>query len=1513
MKQLNTFFVLTVIGIFHHAFLNAQTYLMPVTGDTAYTTCSGTIYDDGGLAGNYSDNANGIISLIPSKTGSKIELFFEHFDLNQDGDTLNIYNYTYPEILSIGSYTYLTDSLVSSNAEDGSLTINLSTNSTGNATGFIATITCTTDTVQTNLGISNVLVTQNFFAPGSPVYLNVYAYNYSEIIVKNTIIGFYLSADNQLDAGDQLLDLYNMQYFAPNYSYAFYYELQIPSEALLGEHYIIVKIDNDDLITETNENDNIYGLPILIQEDPKDFSFISAYIYEGNPTTAGGRIRVTSDISYIGQTYIDTIYTAVFLSTDTLLDATDTLLSQRFSRNVYPNGYINNSFAFYLPESLDTGTYYLILFTDYYNRFKETNENNNQVYLPVKVTPRYADLKIYDLNLVNTILYRNITNSAQYVLRNNGNYNVSNVKTAFYLSDDYKLDESDICIFTDNMNVVNYNNYSYKTVYFDFKNLEGVNNGLYYLIIKTDATDSIEETNEDNNIYFTPIMLTDYYADIELTSIETGSAVMSYNYGFTITSVHKNLGPMEISSFYTNYYLSEDSMLNIPNDSLPTINDDIFLGRSYHYSLPAYYETSQTLELFLYDTLTAGTYYLIGIADQKHAVDQIDTANNIFITKVEVGEMLFDLEVVSAELPVNTVRPGSPFLVRSTVRNNSNQILNYTYVNCYISTDTIKDSSDTYISGNYLSRMAPGESRDQYYVMSIPNGFSEGNYYLLIYVDADNSIMETNETNNYKYLEISLDNSVTPENISPELAISGMFLENSVLSAGSRLHINGQVTNTGSSVTDVTIAYYLSEDTILDIEDLDKRLYEHQIYNLNTGTIYTINKYFNLPATLAKGDYYIIGKVDDYNIVSEDNEQNNIAFTPIKITDPTIDLSIGYLNLSSILLKGNQQEISFSVQNSGSSTSPSSQAGIYLLSYHNSDTISIQIGTCNIGSINSDNYNYYSSYISIPDTVEEGVYFLQVIADNLNEIQELNEENNLRNEIIGIMNPDIDYRIDDIKIVNPVFIAGSYFGMNYKVYNDGLTQSFATSVGYYLSADTIFNAEDDILIHNTSVSPLPKQRSIPISASYIQLPDDLSTGSYRLFLVIDYLNEIPEKSEDNNISFIDFTIYPPFVDLTVENLSLTNSTVTQGEQLYITCRIRNKGNSTATSSYTGFYLSPDTILDNSDLLLGYKYTYSLSSNDYSYESYNANIPSGYDTGQYFILVAADYQNAVNESDESNNVVYKSFKIIEQNIDLEITALGVNNNSMPAGSYCYINYTIRNNGLTRCTYTTTRFYLSKDTVLNPLEDTYLGNYSNYSIGAGSYDNNNAYITIPSTIKNDNYYLFAVADMLNEIKETNELNNSKRIFISVTESYIDLTITDATINSNSFQMYNDAYISFCLRNYGNIESPSGNIGYYISTDTVFDQNDILISQNYFSYIGPNNFTYVNRSVNIPYFPTFGQYFIIVVADNNNYIQEKSENNNTYIFPVTIVNQFLQPDLRGGCAIYNGYNLNMGGTLA
>ncbi|MFO7657676.1 MAG: CARDB domain-containing protein, partial [Bacteroidales bacterium] len=304
---------------------------------------------------------------------------------------------------------------------------------------------------------------------------------------------------------------------------------------------------------------------------------------------------------------------------------------------------------------------------------------------------------------------------------------------------------------------------------------------------------------------------------------------------------------------------------------------------------------------------------------------------------------------------------------------------------------------------------------------------------------------------------------------------------------------------------------------------------------------------------------------------------------------------------------------------------------------------------------------------------------------------------------------------------------------------------------------------------------------------------------------------------------------------------------------------------------------------------------------------------GYDTGQYYILVAADYQNAVNESDESNNVVYKSFKIIEQNIDLEITALGVNNNSMPAGSYCYINYTLNNNGLTNCPQSSTSFYLSKDTVLNPLEDTYLGNSYNYAIGAGSYDNNNAYITIPSTVKNDNYYLFAVADMLNEIKETNELNNSKRILISVTESYIDLTITDATINSNSFQMYDDAYISFCLRNYGNIESPSGNIGYYISTDTVFDQNDILISQNYFSYIGPNNFTYVNRSVNIPYFPTFGQYFIIVVADNNNYIQEKSENNNTYIFPVTIVNQFLQPDLRGGWAIYNGYNLNMGDTLA
>jgi gliding motility-associated-like protein len=63
--------------------LQAQTYLMNTASNNSnVTTCTGTLYDDGGVAGNYTASAVYVITLTPSTPGTAIQLTFTQWGVD---------------------------------------------------------------------------------------------------------------------------------------------------------------------------------------------------------------------------------------------------------------------------------------------------------------------------------------------------------------------------------------------------------------------------------------------------------------------------------------------------------------------------------------------------------------------------------------------------------------------------------------------------------------------------------------------------------------------------------------------------------------------------------------------------------------------------------------------------------------------------------------------------------------------------------------------------------------------------------------------------------------------------------------------------------------------------------------------------------------------------------------------------------------------------------------------------------------------------------------------------------------------------------------------------------------------------------------------------------------------------------------------------------------------------------------------------------------------------------------
>lgn len=69
----------------------AQTYIMPASGHTNETTCSGNFYDSGGSADGYSGYEDGIITFCPSDPTKYLTLDFTMLDLEDEYSLMNIY------------------------------------------------------------------------------------------------------------------------------------------------------------------------------------------------------------------------------------------------------------------------------------------------------------------------------------------------------------------------------------------------------------------------------------------------------------------------------------------------------------------------------------------------------------------------------------------------------------------------------------------------------------------------------------------------------------------------------------------------------------------------------------------------------------------------------------------------------------------------------------------------------------------------------------------------------------------------------------------------------------------------------------------------------------------------------------------------------------------------------------------------------------------------------------------------------------------------------------------------------------------------------------------------------------------------------------------------------------------------------------------------------------------------------------------------------------------------------
>lgn len=369
-----------------------------------------------------------------------------------------------------------------------------------------------------DLGISGIalsyLITPGSDIPGSigtgdSVSASITVYNQGEATAygKNDSWSdsLYLSEDDNWDPQDVLLgEKLSPGPLVTGASYENAINFIVPDKAP-GTYYLIARAAGASSIRESNENNNIFIKPITIIQRWPDLTPVSLSAPDsagaGWPFSATWEVYNQGDRSVEANTkFTDRFY----LSSDALLDSSDVLIREvtwttscdflqkcQRSANVRPQG-------------VELGTYYLLLVTDGGGVIAESNENNNVLARPIRVTG--SDLVIRNLKLTGSANAGEKPN-ASWTVYNQGESSTfgKEIIPSIYISSDPVLDDGDYAIATSGrssteitpggsiiMHTATYSN-----------PLPVIPTGSYFLIVSI-STGAIE-SNYDNNEVSAPL------------------------------------------------------------------------------------------------------------------------------------------------------------------------------------------------------------------------------------------------------------------------------------------------------------------------------------------------------------------------------------------------------------------------------------------------------------------------------------------------------------------------------------------------------------------------------------------------------------------------------------------------------------------------------------------------------------------------------------------------------------------------------------------------------------------------------------------------------------------------------------------------------------------------------------------------------------------------------------------------------------------------------------------------
>ena len=1130
-----------------------------------------------------------------------------------------------------------------------------------------------------------------------------------------SVTKFFLGTSATFDATATLLGSRDVPILAAGAIDTATTSVTIPASAgAAGTYYLFAVADGAAQTVEPDETNNTNYAVVKIGPD-LDISAISA------PTSAtpGTAIDVTETTRNRGVSGAGTSVTKFFLGTSATFDATATLLGSRGVPILAAGAIDTATTSVTIPASAGAaGTYYLFAVADGAAQIVEPDETNNANYAVVKIGP---DLHISAISAPTSATPGTAIDVTE-TTRNRGVSGAGASVTKFFLGTSATFDATATLLGSRGVPILAAGAIDTATTSVTIPASAGAA-GTYYLFAVADGAAQIVEPDETNNANYAVVKIGPDF----VVTVVNGPSSAAPGATITVADTTTNRGTAGAPPSVTRYYLSMSTTFNpaaalfIGSRNIPALAPGASHTGSSTASIPSN---------------GPGYPYLLAVANAAREVGEPDPTNNAFYAPINIGP---DLIVTGVNGP-STGNPGGSVTFTDGTKNRGVSAAPTTVTRFYLSMSPTPDASAIVIGSRKVPILAAGATSTVSTTVTLPAGIG-GTFYVLAMADADNQVLELNETNDYM--------ASTSIKIGPDLTITGISGPSNGAPGGTILVSEGTKNNGVSPTPGSTTKFYLSTSSAYGPGAT--LIGSRGVPALAAGATSSVSISLTLPNGIA-GLYYLFAVADADNQVAELNETNNVGSTTVTIGP---DLIVTSVSAPTYVAPGATITVTDATKNKGASTAGVTITKFFLSTSASIDSGAILLGSRAVPALAAGATSTGSASLTIPASATASSYYIVALADADSTIVEQGETNNTAAALVRM---GADLALSGLS-APATALAGNTIVVTETTRNRGFARAGASVTRFHISGQTVLDGSA-IPLGVRAVPALAAGEASMVSTTFT-LPAGLGQlGQYYILVVADADNTVPEIDESNNGSYAAIKIGP---DLTIAPSSLiAPATAIAGTSIQVSETTRNRGTGPAAESETRLYLSASPTLDATALLLDARKVPTLAAGANSVAPRSVTIPVTVGaSGTYYLFAVADATSRLIETDETNNAMYAIIKI---GPDLVVDSISGPSIANP-GDTVSLTWGVRNRGAAPAAASTIVFYLATQKTYDPVDAVQLGTRSVPSLAAGVINSGSITATLPSVAPGRTYYILAIADGQGAVVETSEDNNQKYWPVSI----------------------------------------------------------------------------------------------------------------------------------------------------